>query len=130
MDRDIAIYLAKGSESLLTAESEFVNGHYNSCANRCYYACFQVAIAALLGEGIRPQSRWTHEFVHAEFVGVLINRRKRFAPELRRVLSDNQSLRELADYRPELVTRTQANRALIRTRSFVNAVRQKMGFES
>lgn len=84
MERDIAVYLAKGIESLQTAETEFINGHYNSCANRCYYACFQAAVAALLGEGIRPQNRWTHEFVHAEFVGVLMNRRKRFEPELRR----------------------------------------------
>jgi uncharacterized protein (UPF0332 family) len=50
MEDDITIYLAKASESLLTAESEFVNGRYNSCANRCYYACFQAAIAALLIE--------------------------------------------------------------------------------
>jgi uncharacterized protein (UPF0332 family) len=48
MEHDITIYLAKASESLLTAESELVNGRYNSCANRCYYACFQAAIAALL----------------------------------------------------------------------------------
>jgi uncharacterized protein (UPF0332 family) len=38
MEQDIMIYLAKANESLLTAESEFANGRYNSCANRCYYA--------------------------------------------------------------------------------------------
>src|SRR6266446_1525926 len=36
MEHDITIYLAKAAESLLTAESEFANGRYNSCANRCY----------------------------------------------------------------------------------------------
>jgi uncharacterized protein (UPF0332 family) len=51
MEQDITIYLAKATESLLTAESEFANGRYNSCANRCYYACFQAAIAALIREG-------------------------------------------------------------------------------
>ena len=128
MENDINIYLAKAIESLLTAESEFVNGRYNSCANRCYYSCFQVAIAALLREGIRPHGRqWSHELVQAQFVGVLINQRKRYDPELRRVLSDNQTLRDQADYRPELVTATQAGRALRRSRTFVTAVQQRGG---
>ena len=94
MERDAEISLAKAAESLLTAESEFDHGRYNSCANRCYYACFQAAIAAMLREGIRPpgsSGHWGHEFVHAQFVGVLINRRKRYGPELRRIIADNQS---------------------------------------
>jgi uncharacterized protein (UPF0332 family) len=84
----------------------FVNDRYNSCANRCYYACFQAAIAALLREGIQPAGQWHHQFVQAQFVGVLINQRKRYDPQLRRVLADNQSLRDKADYRSELVTAT------------------------
>ena len=127
MEDDIIIYVTKATESLLTAESEFVNGRYNSCANRCYYACFQAAIAALLREGIRPAGQWSHAFVQAQLVGVLINQRKRYDPELRRVLADNQSLRDQADYRPALVTATQAGRALRRTRVFVAAVRQRGG---
>src|SRR5919198_6082339 len=127
MEQDITIYLIKATESLQTAESEFVNGRYNSCGNRCYYACFQAAIAAILREGIRPRGQWNHEFVQAQFVGVLINQRKRYDPELRRVLSDNQSLRDKADYRPELVTATQASRALRRSRAFVAAIRQRGG---
>jgi uncharacterized protein (UPF0332 family) len=54
MEDDATVFLAKAAESLLTAESEFANGRYNSCANRCYYACFQAAIAALIQKGIRP----------------------------------------------------------------------------
>src|SRR5215471_6913893 len=73
MEQDITIYLAKAAESLQTAESEFANGRYNSCANRCYYACFQAAIAALLAEGIRARGQWSHEFVQGQFVGVLID---------------------------------------------------------
>jgi uncharacterized protein (UPF0332 family) len=127
MEQDITIYLAKAAESLQTAESEFANGRYNSCANRCYYACFQAAIAALLREGIRPRGQWNHAFVQAQLVGVLINQRKRYDRELRRVLADNQSLRDQADYRPELVTATQASRALRRSRMFINAIRQRGG---
>ena len=127
MEPDITIYLAKATESLLSAESEFVNGRYNSCANRCYYACFQAGIAALLVEGIRPAGQWNHQFVQAQFVGVLINQRKRYDAQLRRILADNQSLRDKADYRPELVTATQASRALRRTRLFVTTLRQRGG---
>ena len=119
--------MAKATESLQTAESEFANGRYNSCANRCYYACFQAAIAALLREGIRPCGQWSHQFVQAQLVGVLINQRHRYDAQLRRVLSDNQSLRDKADYRAELVTATQTKRALSRSRLFVAAVRQRGG---
>jgi uncharacterized protein (UPF0332 family) len=127
MQHETVIYLTKAIESLLTAETEFINGRYNSCANRCYYACFQAAITALLIAGIRPAGQWNHQFVQAKFVGVLINQRKRYDAQLRRILSDNQSLRDKADYRPELVTDTQASRALRRTRLFMTAVRQKGG---
>jgi uncharacterized protein (UPF0332 family) len=127
MEQDIAIYLAKAAESLQTAESEFANGRYNSCANRCYYACFQAAIAALLREGIRPRGQWSHEFVQAQLVGVLINQRKLYDRELRRVLADNQILRDQADYRAELVSATQASRALRRSRLFVAAIQQRGG---
>jgi len=127
MDQDITIYLAKAEESLRTAESEFANGRYNSCANRCYYACFQSAIAALLAEGIRASGQWSHEFVQGQFVGRLINQRHLYETQLRRVLSDNQTVRDKADYRPELVTATQASRALQRTRTFVAAIRQRGG---
>jgi uncharacterized protein (UPF0332 family) len=127
MEQDITIYLAKAEESLRTAESEFANGRYNSCANRCYYACLQAAISALLREGIRARGQWSHEFVQGQFVGVLMNQRKRYDPELRRVLADNQSLRDKADYRAELVTATQAGRALRRSRTFVTAIRQRGG---
>src|SRR2546428_11490629 len=86
MEHDITIYLAKATESLQTAESEFVNGRYNSCANRCYYACFQAAIYALTRIGVRPRGgagQWGHDFLQAEFIGELINRRKLYPPSLR-----------------------------------------------
>ena len=42
------IFLDKAAESFAGAESELANGRFNNCANRCYYACFQAAIVALL----------------------------------------------------------------------------------
>jgi hypothetical protein len=87
----------------------------------------QAAIAALLREGIRPRGQWSHEFVQGQCVGVLLNQRHLYDRELRRVLADNQSLREKADYRPELVSPTQASRALRRTRTFIAAIQQRGG---
>lgn len=127
MDDEIAIYLAKATESLTTAESEFNNARYNSCANRCYYACFQAAVAALIQESVRPRGKWGHDFVQGQFVGLLIDRRKRFHRDLRSILADNQILRDQADYTARNVSRTQANRALVNTRHFVAAIRDKKG---
>lgn len=127
MDDDAVGFLAKAMESLASAESEFDHGRYNSCANRCYYACFQAAIAALVLEGVQPRGRWTHESVQAQFVGLLINRRKRFGADLGQALSDNQTLRVQADYWTKSVAETQAGRALRKARVFVAAVRQRSG---
>ena len=125
MEDEVSLYLGKAAESLLTAESEFVNGRYNSCANRCYYACFQAAVAALIQEGIRPRGDWGHDFVQGQFVGQLINRRKRYSSSLRAILPENQNVRDQADYSPNRVSRTQASRALSRTRIFVAAIQQR-----
>src|SRR5438876_10081992 len=107
MEHDIMIYLAKATESLLTAESEFANGRYNNCANRCYYACFQAAIAALLRAGIAPsrgRGQWGHDFVQGEFVGILVNRRKLYPAELRDTLALILKVRQAADYGRDQLT--------------------------
>lgn len=115
-------YLLKAAESLESAESDFANGRYNSCANRSYYACFQAAVAALIRDGIRPSKQWGHAFVQSQLAGVLIDRRKRYPSELRRVLRDLFNLREVADYQPKRVTRTQAQRALEQARLLLGAI--------
>ena len=98
-------------------------------ANRCYYACFQAAVAALHQAGITPRgnrSDWGHAFVQAEFVGRLINRRQLYPAELRQVLARHITLRHTADYAPEMVPQTQAVRTLQRTRDFLTAIREKV----
>ena len=129
-DQAAEAYLAKAEESLASAESDFAAGRFNSCANRAYYACFQAAIAALLREGIRPAARdgqWGHAFVHAQFVGQLVNRRHRYPAELRSVLTQNFLLRQTADYAPDVVSQPQADRGRRRSREFVGAVRRGGG---
>ncbi len=121
-DRDYP-FLDKALESLAGAESEYSNQRYNNTANRCYYATFQAAIAALQQAGIRPsRGEWSHEFVPGQFDGVLITRRKVYPTELRGVLSRNAGVRLSADYDEDPVTQTEANRALRRSRTFVQAI--------
>ena len=125
-----ALYLAKAEESLAGAECELEDGRYNNCANRCYYACFQAAVCALMRAGIRPsggRGEWGHAFVPAQFEGVLIARRKLCSADLRGVLKQNYAPRERADYDHEGVTRTAASRALRRTRTFLDRVRCQEG---
>ncbi len=117
------IFLAKAQESLAGAESEFSSARYNNTANRCYYACFQAAIAALTRERIEPRrGEWGHAFVQAQFSGELLNRRKRYSPDLRDTLNQNLTLRERADYKPQHITETQALRCLRRSRRFVESI--------
>jgi uncharacterized protein (UPF0332 family) len=119
------LYLDKARESLAGAESEYANRRYNNCANRCYYACFQAAIAALARIGVRPRApggEWGHAFVQREFAATLINRRKLYAPALRDTLPRTYALRQKADYSEDVVTQAQASRALRRTRELVQAV--------
>lgn len=119
------IFLAKARESLAGAHSELVNRRYNNCANRNYYACFQAAIAALDRAGIRPRGArpdWGHDFVQAQFVGQLINRRKLYPVALRGILLHTMNLRHDADYNRRMVGQTEAIRAVRQTRQFVQAV--------
>ena len=119
------IYREKAAESLSGAESEFVNGRHNNCANRSYYACFQAAVHALVEAGIRPSGqrpRWGHDFVQAQFVGELINRRKLYPSTIRDTLIRNLELRQAGDYRPDQVSQVQASRALRRARELLEAL--------
>lgn len=123
----VAIFLAKARESLSGAESEFVNGRFNNCVNRCYYACLQAARAALEKEGVKPSSSrfaFSHGFIQAHFVGELIGKKKRYPATLRDTLARALMLRQLADYEPELVSQTLAERALRRAEQFVTAVQE------
>jgi uncharacterized protein (UPF0332 family) len=122
------VFIAKAVLALAGAESEFAAGRYENVANRCYYACFQAAIAALEAAGVRPgggaDGRWTHPGVQAQFVGVLINRRKRYPGRLRAVLPQLSSTRQTADYTRNRITEREARSALRLTREFIEAIQR------
>ena len=124
-------FLDKAHECVAGAASELANGRYNNSANRAYYACYQAAIHALLEADIQPpkaSERWGHGFVQARFNGDLINRRKRYPPDIRDTLENNYRLRATADYhRLNHVTEVQAIRAIQRAEAFVAAVAQAGG---
>ena len=116
-------YRAKAWNSLAGAESELAFGRRDNATNRCYYACFQAAIGALIRQQIRPSgTSWNHDFVQSQFVGQLINRRKLYSAGLRQVLRETQIVRTLADYSPGSVSTRDAVRAVRSTRDFVTAI--------
>jgi uncharacterized protein (UPF0332 family) len=125
MDDSYAVYVAKSRESLAGAESEFANGRYNNSANRCYYACFQAAIVALIQAGVKsqnPQGLWGHDFVQATFNGVLIYRRKLYPASFRTTLERSYLLRQTADYENIHVAGTPMERILRQVRLFVETI--------
>jgi uncharacterized protein (UPF0332 family) len=124
------VYLEKAEENLACAQSELINGRYNSSASRAYYCCFQAAIFALARAGIRStgaQRAWSHEFVQAQFNGVLVNRRRLYSADLRGTLNQNYILRLLADYSTDHVTEVRADRAVGRAERFLEAIRPQGG---
>ena len=126
-DLETQAFLAKAEENAASAASELINGRSNACANRCYDAAFQAAVAALLRAGIQPrggQGDWGHAFVQAQFAGALIGRRKRYPAVLRDVLPRLQATRQRADYEPTPVSQTQATRSVRLAQEFVVSVQE------
>jgi uncharacterized protein (UPF0332 family) len=124
---DAELFLLKALESLAGAESELGALRFNNCANRTYYACFQAAIAALISAGMQPAGgQWGHGFVRVQFIGQLINRRKRYSPELRDVLERTYLLRQTADYQTTSTGGEQVLRTLRRARALVAAIEREV----
>ena len=129
MDTEHLADLDKAIESLVGAESECANRRYNNCANRCYYAMFQAAIAALMAAGIRStnvKGQWDHAFVQAQFSGVLIARRKLYSSDFATFFAEVVQRRLTADYGRFAVSETVTERALQEARLFVSAVQRRI----
>jgi len=130
MIESTTIFWEKAEENLAAAQAEFLNGRYNSSANRSYYSCFQAAIYALMLAGIEshgPRGAWGHDALQAAFHEQLLNRRKLYSAALRGTLNQNYAIRQLADYAADHVTETQAARSVGRTERFLQAIRPRGG---
>ncbi|MCS7263724.1 MAG: hypothetical protein NZ805_02700 [Armatimonadetes bacterium] len=64
--------------------------------------------------------------MQAEFVRRLIHRRKLFPSWMASVLQDLRELREIADYEPTNVSRSQAQRATKLASDFLEAIEQTL----
>ena len=124
--RDADDYLSKAQESLASAEADVDAGRYNSCANRCYYACFQAALAALVRAGaVSSQAKHEHDFVHSAFA-LLIIRRRLYPVSLRSSLPRLLATRQEADYRTTMVSNAGARRCISSAREFVTTVTSRV----
>lgn len=119
-------YLAKAEESLASAEDDYTKERHNSCARSTYYALFQIAAAALLHEGVRPRREWRHDFVQAQFSGLLVYRRKLYPASYRGILRLAMGTRLKADYSAEMVQRRQVTANLEGARGLIQLVRQRI----
>jgi uncharacterized protein (UPF0332 family) len=117
----IQTFLEKGVENLDITQVAFDNGAYNAVANHAYYAAFQAAIAALAREGLKKKGH-PHDWVQAQFSGVLIQRRKLYPASLRSHLSDMVKVRDDADYSERMISKAKATTQLKQATEFVRII--------
>src|SRR6266496_1634322 len=110
---------AKARESFASAQADLAAGRYNSCVNRCYFACFQAAVAALIQAGsLSARAEPSHKLVQTSFSD-LVSRRKLFPASLNGTLQRVRDLRTLGDYRPASASRRNAEEGVRLARQFV-----------
>ncbi len=118
-------WLAKAEENIEAATVCLENGFYNASVNRCYYAMFHVAIAALLKFGIQARDgHWGHDYVQASLAEQLIKRRKILPDTLRSALLEVMVKRRIADYTTNMIGPKVAQRVLRKARNFVECVKE------
>lgn len=124
------IYLSKAKQSLRGAASELQQERYDNVANRAYYACFQAAVAALIAAAapVHTESGGiiSHQAIHSEFAGLLIQRRKLYPTSLRNVLQDLLRERIIADYRAVAISSARAARVLRLCQTFVAEIESRL----
>ncbi len=114
----------KGLRALGSARRALEAGDAEAAANRAYYACFNLARAALAGEGEQPK---THSGVHNRFALRFVVT-GRIPEAIASVLPHAAQLRERADYDALAVTDLDATTDLLAdAEQFVAAVRAVVG---
>ena len=121
-------YLNKARSSIAGAELESANGYHDSAVNRAYYAVYQAAVAALVGDGVPPivERFWPHDIVHVKFPSILIDERQRYPRSQRGTLKAIFDERLKADYEPDGVNPRTAAEAVRRARVFVELVSDRL----
>ena len=115
--------LIEKAESFLSdARSAFESGmSLETVQNRLYYSMFLSAKAALLTEGVEVG---THQSVNRQVGRVLVKEKEVLERGMGRFYSEQQTLREQADYDPETsFEREQVKENLERAGEFVNLMK-------
>lgn len=117
--------MGKALANLHAARFCFESGFYDASAKRAYYAAFQAAVSALAQRGIK-KSVLGHEWVQAEFNGKWIKRAKVFPSKFKSYLPDMQSVRDIADYDPNEVSRRTALNQLRKADEMVRLIEEDL----
>lgn len=117
-------FLEKAEETLKAAQMVIEHGFTNSAANRCYYAAFHAARSALIKAGVgSAEKRWSHEGIQGD-LSLLTRRKKIYPAHLLADLSSLRDLRDVADYKPQMVSLKAARGAVRTATDFVAIVRK------
>lgn len=93
-------YLGRAERALAAARRAVEAGDGETAANRAYYACFYVALAALAGVGEEPRS---HSGAHRRFAARFVATGA-LDRDTARILSDAFRIRHQSDYDAFAVT--------------------------
>jgi uncharacterized protein (UPF0332 family) len=118
-------FLQKAEENLHIARVAFDQTAYNASVNRSYYASFQAAISALAAEGLKKKGH-PHDWVQAQFSGVLIRQRKIYSSALKSYLVDMLEQRENADYSEMMISKADARLQLKQATEFVTSIVERI----
>ena len=123
MIKEIEDLTEKAKRFLRSAEVLLVDGDYDSCVSRCYYAMFFLAEAILLTKGLKASS---HKGVISIF-GEHFIKTGILGKELGRALNDTYDSRQIGDYAIGfMITKDEAESRLEKARNFVTEVEQHL----
>ena len=113
-------YIDKSKQSLEVAEFCYENKCYDSCVNRYYYSFYQELMDKLSKKGIsiddRNISGGSHERAFNNFIDKVLRPIKRVKPreitKLRTEYGNLKNLRNLADYKPESISKKDVDEAI------------------
>ncbi len=123
MIKEIEDLTEKAKRFLRSAEVLLVDGDYDSCVSRCYYAMFFLVEAILLTKGLKASSHKGVISIFGEhFIKTGILRK-----ELGRALNDTYDSRQIGDYAIGfMITKDEAESRLEKARNFVTEVEQHL----
>jgi len=123
MIKEIEDLTGKAKRFLRSAEVLLLDGDYDSCVSRSYYAMFFMAEATLLTKGLKASS---HKGVIILF-GEHFIKTGTFRKELGKILNDSYDSRQIGDYAVGFkITKEEAESRLEKARNFVTEVEQHL----